>query len=508
MKNKLSQIKLVLVILLVSLLAVAIVMPRLFVYLLVISETIGVLISLELLLFDKRGTTSKIAWILTIHLIPYGGIALFLFLGRNPARRRLGVNQLQEQTKIKAVVNELMVASDAWQTEVPPFAHYNQVLSGQGVISGNQINVLTNGQATYDSILSAINRAEHHVHMFFFIFKEEEIGRKIIDLLIRKATEGVEVRFAADSLGTLKFSFETVKRMEAAGIEVLAYDPVNTIFTASHLNWRNHRKTVVIDGKIGFTGGINVGDEYLSISDRFDFWRDTHLKIEGPLVNYLQESFLYDWMYMKNQAEASAPFISEAGRHAYFAAEAVGDAAGQIIYGGPYDRERVVRESFLNFISGAKESVRIAMPYFVPDEESLAVLRRMALNGIKVQVLMPGKGDRGISFNGSNHFIKTMVEAGAEVYHYQEDAFLHCKIMIVDDCYATIGTTNFDVRSFRLNHELSVFLTKADQAVAHLVNDFEADLVVSKPVTLASLAERPLITKIREQLSSLFAPIL
>ncbi|WP_314059563.1 cardiolipin synthase [uncultured Vagococcus sp.] len=508
MKNKLSQIKLVLGLLIVSLVIVGYFMPRVFVYLLVLSEALGLLISLELLLFDKRGTTSKIAWILTIHLLPYVGIVLFLFLGRNPARRRLADNQLKEQVKIKEAVRAMTTTSGNIEQEVPQFARYNQVLSGQEVVGGNQFKVLTNGRATYDAILAAISQAEDHIHMFFFIFKEEEIGKKIIQLLIEKATQGVEVRFAADSLGTLTFSFETVKKMEAAGIEVLAYDPVNTIFTASHLNWRNHRKTVVIDGKVGFTGGVNVGDEYLSISDRFDFWRDSHLKVEGPLVNYLQESFLYDWMYMSNQQDASAPFISIAGRERYFAGERVGEDSGQIIYGGPYDKERLVRESFLNFISGAKKNVRIAMPYFVPDEESLAVLRRMALNGIKVQVLMPGKGDRGISFNGSNHFIKTMIEAGAEVYHYQEDSFLHCKIMIVDDQYGTIGTTNFDVRSFRLNHELSLFLTNADQAVAHLVSDFEADLTVSTPVTLATLAQRPLMTKIREQLSSLFAPIL
>lgn len=267
---------------------------------------------------------------------------------------------------------------------------------------------------------------------------------------------------------------------------------------------------IIIDSKIGFTGGLNVGEEYRSNTPDFEVWRDTHMKIEGTGVLELQESFLFDWVYMENRAGASDEFISEAGIARYLSAKPVDDADDwvQIVYGGPYDKEKWVRDSMLDLMDSAKKSVWIASPYFVPDEESLAVIRRVSMSGIDVRVIVPGKGDRGVSFHGSNAYIQTMIDAGAKMYSYRDDSFIHAKVMLVDGERAAVGTANFDIRSFRLNHELMVFLYNRSDAVVQLERDFNADFLESHLFTEADMKAKSRTQRMKETLASLLSPIL
>ncbi len=467
-------------------------------------QVAGLFISIYLLLFDNRGTNSKVAWIAIIILLPVLGTLSFFFFGRNPHQRRFTSAQYTEMNKLKDRLRELPRPKIE---ETPDLSQRIGHLTDYVPFDGNDVKILTNGEATFHAILTELEKATEHIHIQYYIFRQDIIGTQIRNMLIEKAKAGVEVRFIYDDWGT-KLRQGFIKPLLEVGAEVEAFDPVYSFWIARTANLRNHRKIIVIDGQIAFTGGLNVGEEYRSNTEDFSFWRDTHLQIEGTAVRALQESFLLDWVYTRNMELAADCFISRAGIKKYFTPVPAGEEWAQIVYGGPYDKERLVRDSMLDLIDSAKTSVSIVSPYFVPDEESLSVLRRVAMSGIDVKIILPGKGDRGVSFHGSNAYIETMLEAGAKIYAYDLSSFIHAKIMIVDDEKAAIGTANFDVRSFRLNHELMVFLYGESEPLDHLVTNFHEDVENSTLYTLKEMKEKAIIQRLKEQLASLFSPIL
>lgn len=471
----------------------------------IVVQVVGFFITAYLLLFDDRGTNSKVAWITVIIVLPVVGTISYLFFGRNPTKRKFTTAQYTERKKLVKAVQAL---PPVHKDDTPPVLSKRiNHLTGIVPLRGNDIQILTNGDSTFKAILNGIKRATHHIHMQYYIFRTDQISTEIRDLLVEKAKEGVEVRFMYDDWGT-RLPKKFLRPMVDAGVEIKSYDPIYSLWFARTANLRNHRKIVIVDGQVAFTGGLNVGEEYRSNTPQFDFWRDTHMEISGPVVRELQEAFLSDWLYTENKMGAADPFISPDHIATYFAPEVAGDDWAQVIYGGPYDKERYVRDAMLDLMDSAKESVWIISPYFVPDEESLAVIRRVSMSGIDVKVIIPGKGDRGISFHGSNAYVKTMMEAGAEMYAYDRTAFIHAKIMIVDGKCAAIGTANFDVRSFRLNHELMVFLYEGSDPVQHLVRDFKHDLKSSTIITETDIKNKSFGRRLKEQLSSLLSPVL
>ncbi len=468
-------------------------------------QLLSIVISFRLFFIDKRGTNSKVAWILIVFVLPIMGIIFYFLFGRNPQTRKFSEAQIVESEKIIDTIHGIDKSN---LMEAPKLALKQAKLTEIAPLNGNKVDILTNGDITFDEILINLKKATDHIHLQYYIFKSDEISTQIRDILIEKAKSGIEVRFMYDGLGSYGLSYEFLAPLRNAGAEVYAYDPIYSPWIARTANLRNHRKIIVIDGQVGFTGGLNVGEEYRSNTDQFKVWRDTHIRIEGLAVRELQEAFLKDWVYLKNENNSANHFISDLGLEKYFNPKPCGNDWAQVIYGGPYDLEKQVRDSMLNLIENAEESVWIVSPYFIPDDESLAVIRRVAMNGIDVKVIIPGKGDRGISFHGSNAFIETMIDAGAEMYAYDKDSFVHAKIIIVDGKKAAVGTANFDVRSFRLNHELMVFLYEDSLAVKHLVKDFKQDLIDSRVYTKEHMLKKSLIQKLKENLSSLLSPIL
>ena len=468
-------------------------------------ELLAIFISIRLLLFDKRGTNSKVAWILIVFVLPILGVTFYFMFGRNPQTRKFTEAQIEESKKIIKSIHDIPRFN---LSEAPELSIKQANLTDITPLKGNKIDVLTNGEVVFHEILSDLKQAKNHIHMQYYIYKTDEISTEIRDVLIDKANEGVEIRFMYDGLGSHGLSLDFLLPLKEAGAEVYPYDPIYSPWIMRTANLRNHRKIIVIDGDIGFTGGLNVGEEYRSNTNQFHFWRDTHIRIKGLAVRELQESFLKDWVYLKNEEGSANEFISPLGLEKYFNPNPTGSEWAQVIYGGPYDKENYVRDSMLNLIENANKSVWITSPYFIPDDESLAVIRRVAMSGIDVKIIIPGKGDRGISYNGSNAYIDTMLEAGAEVYAYDDDSFVHAKIIIVDENEAAVGTANFDVRSFRLNHELMVFLYESSPAVRHLVKDFEQDLMDSRLFTKEDMNNKTLTRKLKESFSSLLSPIL
>ncbi|QOV10611.1 cardiolipin synthase [Viridibacillus arvi] len=472
----------------------------------ILIELFGLAIVIKLIFFDIRNTLSKVAWITVILGLPVIGTGYYLYFGRDPITRKFSVSQIKETAKLVEVTHAIQKKYRS--SDLPRLSKRISNLSKINPLKGNKIDILTNGTATFSAIMEAIKNAKCHIHMQFYIYKKDDIGTEIRDLLVQKAKAGVEVRFMYDAIGAKCLNSAFLKPLSDAGAEVIAFDPILSLWLLHKANFRNHRKVIVVDSHIGFTGGLNVGDEYLSNTNTFKIWRDTHIRIEGLSVIELQESFLNDWIFMKNEKDSATPFINEKGIQKYFSPIEKGADWAQVIYGGPYDKENIIRDAMLNLIESAHENVWIATPYFIPDAEALAVIRRAAMSGIDVRIILPGKGDMGISYHGSNANIKTLLEAGVRVFAYDEESFLHCKIITVDGVNAAIGTANFDIRSFRLNHELMVFLYEASAAIHHLLHDFKIDFQASRELTMADMKNKSFRKQIKESISSLFSPIL
>lgn len=497
MNQTLRQFSMVLFVTIITFLLIFIFLPQFIWIIFSFFELISILLSMYIVFRRKDVTSVKVAWVLTLYFVPVVGLFLYLFFGRSNLKS--SAVQRREQDRLIRYVN----LNTKPLKPLSRLEDKNERLSKKSVVGGNQFVVLTDGEETFSAIFAALHEAKHHIHLFYFIIKEDELADKLRRILIKKASEGIKVRFGVDGLGSVKLSDEYLDSLKAAQIEVEIFNPIQSFYHIARANWRNHRKVIVIDGTLGFVGGLNIGNEYLGITPKFSHWRDTHLQIKGPLVTQLQESFLYDWLYMKNSAGSASEFMLES----YFPTVEVGSDEGQVIYGGPYDQERLVRDVLFNLIDSAKEKISIASPYFVPDDELLALLRRVARNGVSVEIIIPGKGDRKLSYYGNDFYLEDLISAGIHVYKYDDTAFLHCKVMIIDAQVATIGSTNFDIRSFDINHEVSAILYSG-QAIQKLADDFKTDRTNAKRITAQDLAQRSTWKKIKGKICGLFAPLL
>ncbi|WP_430602331.1 cardiolipin synthase [Enterococcus sp. DIV0724b] len=497
MNQTLRQFSMVLFVTIITFLLIFIFLPQFIWIIFSFFELISILLSMYIVFRRKDVTSVKVAWVLTLYFVPVVGLFLYLFFGRSNLKS--SAVQRREQDRLIRYVN----LNTKPLKPLSRLEDKNERLSKKSVVGGNQFVVLKDGEETFSAIFAALHEAKHHIHLFYFIIKEDELADKLRRILIKKASEGIKVRFGVDGLGSVKLSDEYLDSLKAAQIEVEIFNPIQSFYHIARANWRNHRKVIVIDGTLGFVGGLNIGNEYLGITPKFSHWRDTHLQIKGPLVTQLQESFLYDWLYMKNSAGSASEFMLES----YFPTVEVGSDEGQVIYGGPYDKERLVRDVLFNLIDSAKEKISIASPYFVPDDELLALLRRVARNGVSVEIIIPGKGDRKLSYYGNDFYLEDLISAGIHVYKYDDTAFLHCKVMIIDEQVATIGSTNFDIRSFDINHEVSAILYSG-QAIQKLADDFKTDRTNAKRITAQDLAQRSTWKKIKGKICGLFAPLL
>ncbi|WP_046175685.1 cardiolipin synthase [Domibacillus indicus] len=473
-----------------------------------LAGAISVLVVLNLLLFDSRGTNSKVAWSAVILAFPLAGAFVYAVFGRDPRRRLLPKQVVSETIKFITTMRHLGKEFDI--SDQLSEAKNIRNMTGFEAIGGNKVDVLTNGEETFPAILEAIRHAEHHIHIQYYIFRDDEISTQIRDALIERAKANVHVRFLVDGLGCSSLPASFLKPLREAGGEAYAFDSIVSPWLTRTANLRNHRKMVVVDGHTGFTGGLNVGEEYLSNTPHFKIWRDTHIRVEGPAVRQLQEAFVTDWIHATGAKTSLLDELKEPFRFGlYFPSRAhEADQMVQTVYGGPYNEERDVRDAMLEMIQSAEKSIWIASPYFVPDDEALAAIRVAARSGKDVRVIVPGKGDRSISFYGTNSYFQDLLSAGVKVFAYRNDSFIHAKVLLIDNVHAIVGTANFDVRSFRLNHELMTFLYNRTPAVEKIEIDFLQDFAESVPVSRERYEHRTFLKRIGESLARLLSPIL
>jgi cardiolipin synthase A/B len=453
---------------------------------------------------ENRHPTQTLTWLVVLGSFPLVGFIFYILFGRNYRKERMYRKKyfldkqafLTVEGKTDPFDDEKMGQMGNHQRRLFSLA---QKLGNSPISFDTSTKILTNGVETFQYILKELKRARHHIHLEYYIVRNDKIGEEIKNVLIAKAQQGVKIRFLFDAVGSWKLSNEYIADLRNAGIETVSFGPVKVPFLNSKFNFRNHRKIIVIDGNVGFVGGLNIGDEYLGRDKHIGFWRDTHLMLRGEAVRTLQLIFLQDWYYMTNHSFLTSEYLSPQPDNK-------SHGGVQLIPGGPDNEWSVIKNIFFSMITSAKQSVWIASPYFIPDEDIFSAIKVAALSGIDVRLLVPNRPDKRIVFHASRSYFPELLEAGVKVYEY-ERGFMHSKIIIVDHELASIGTSNMDMRSFHLNFEVNAFLYRT-KSTQKLVAEYSKDLEYSNELKLELFQKRHIGFRLLESTSRLLSPFL
>ncbi len=469
---------------------------------------LNIFLAIALIFLERRDATSTWAWLMVLFFIPFFGFFIYLMFGRRlrekhlfrwEGRNKIGIDQLIDYQMSSIQDNTL----EFRHSEMEKYKDmiYLHLRNNDAVLTqDNDVEIFNDGNAKFEALIEDLENAKDHIHVQYYIFRLDHLGKRIREVLTKKVKEGVEVRLLFDDMGSRGVYKRHFHELIHYGGKVEAFFPSILPLINTRLNYRNHRKIVVIDGKIGYIGGFNVGDEYLGKVKKFGYWRDTHLRIEGSAVHPIQTRFILDW----NQASADQD-IEYADK--YFPAIPLKGSVGmQIVSSGPDSEWEQIKDGYLKMIFRAKKYIYIQTPYFIPDISFLDALRIACLSGVDVRIMIPNKPDHIFVYWATYSNVGHLLKAGAKIYIY-ENGFLHAKKIVIDDEVATVGTANIDVRSFKLNFEVNAFIYDHDKS-HELAELFEQDLLVSTELTLDIYNERPLNIRMKESFANLISPIL
>ncbi|MCM3747667.1 cardiolipin synthase [Paenibacillus pasadenensis] len=468
---------------------------------------LNIVLAIAVIFLERRNIASTWAWLMVLYFLPGVGFVLYLLLGQNLSRRKIykfKLSQLKNarqrlKTQQRIVEKGLYTFNDPLMTYYQDMVYMNLVSSDSLFTQDNEVEVFTDGERKFDALIRDMEEATHHIHLMYYIIRADKLGRRVLETLCRRAAEGIEVRLIYDDIGSIRLNKKYLRRLIKAGGQVGAFFPTKIFFINPRLNYRNHRKIVVIDGKVGYVGGFNIGDEYVGKVERFGFWRDTHLRIQGGAVAQLQGRFLLDWSLASSQ-----PFLTDSR---YYPPLASGGSVGmQIVSSGPDSEWQHIKNGYIKMINSAKMSVMLQTPYFVPDDSLLNALKMAALSGVDVKVMLPSKPDHFFVYWASHSYFGELLSAGVKCYLY-ENGFLHAKTLVVDGNIASVGTANIDIRSFKLNFEVNAFIYDSATA-ARLQRIFQDDLLQCRELSLEDYDSRSIWNKFKESLSRLLSPIL
>ncbi|WP_277678664.1 cardiolipin synthase [Gracilibacillus dipsosauri] len=466
----------------------------------------NIILSLTIVFLERKNATSTWAWVMVLTFIPIAGFILYLIFGRKLSNKTIFTWDTKSKLGVKTAVQQQLreIENKEFRVHDPHMHQYEDLFylhlrNDDAIFSqDNDVTVFTDGNRKFNSLIEDIEKAENHIHLLYYIMRSDQLGRRLADVLMKKAKEGIEVRVLYDDMGSRKFSRRLIREMRRAGAEVEGFFPPLIPKLNFKINHRNHRKLVIIDGKIGYIGGFNIGDEYLGVDKRFGYWRDTHLRIIGSAVKHMQTRFILDW----NQASRNDIEYDDK----YYAAQSAGKVGMQIVSSGPDSDWEQIKHGYIKMIMSAKDYVFIQTPYFIPDESLLDALRIASLSGVDVRIMIPNKPDHPFVYWATYSYIGELLEAGATVYIYQK-GFLHAKMIVVDSKIASVGTANIDVRSFRLNFEVNAFLYNETLAEM-LVDEFEKDMEHVSQLTYALYKKRTKWIRFKESIARLISPIL
>ena len=458
------------------------------------------------ILLESRNPLKTHSYLLLLLLLPIVGIIIYLFFGQNIRKRKIFsksalINSAFGKEYINQYVNsenskELTLTGAALSFE--RLIHFlNHDLSP--LTNSNKVTLLTNGEDKFPKLLEALRNAKEHIHLEYYIFTEDTIGNEIVDILIAKSIAGLDVKLIVDDVGSFKLSRSFFRRLKEAGVQVHRFMPVFFPLLTSKVNYRDHRKIAVIDGTIGFVGGINLDDRYMNNGRHDLYWRDTHLLIEGEAVKSLQLVFLLNWQFVTREEILNL--------EQYFPKpKSNGNQFMQINASGPDWDLASIMDSFFIAITSAKKVIRISTPYFIPSESILNALILASRTGVQVEIILPQKSDSTVVQAASMSFVSQLLDNGVDVYMYKK-GFMHAKVLIVDDLLGSVGTSNMDHRSFDHNHEVNAYFYDQELTL-ELCSQFEQDKLDSIQITSELWADRKISQKLLESASRLLAPLL
>ncbi|MFL5788109.1 MAG: cardiolipin synthase [Flavisolibacter sp.] len=483
-------------------------------WLLLFEITYPVIIALVCLriIYDTRNTTKTLAYLLFVVFVPVIGILFYFSFGINYRKRKMYSKKITEDDQLAEKLKETTFKSSGeifkkHKADLQIDRELAYMLAKDSMSSlteDNDVKLLVNGEQKFPLVLEALENARHHIHIEYYIYEDGEIGRAIEDVLIRKAKEGVEVRFIYDDFGSRSIRRKLKDRLKEAGVKAFPFYRVHIILLANRINYRNHRKIIVIDGCVGFVGGINVSDRYINNGKKTNkyFWRDTHLRIEGSGVNYLQYLFICDWNFCANdhlyQSDKYFPPPSSN--------KSKGNKIVQIAASGPDSDTPTILFSILEAINLGSKEILITTPYFIPVDSIMDALIIASLGGVNVKILVPDKSDSRIVNAAAKSYYGDLLVAGVKIYRYRK-GFVHAKTMVIDSKISMVGTANMDIRSFDLNFEVNAIVY--DEEIANQLRViFYKDLEDSEEINGKDWASRSIPVQLVERTARLVSPLL
>jgi len=457
------------------------------------------------LLLKNISPTKTVSYVIILALFPYFGLVIYYLFGQQYRKTKIFNRKHVINSKVIQAASESMSLTgqdlstiDKKLDDKIKLVKLLQASENSPLSLRNEVDILFNGEVKFERLLADLKNAKNHIHIEYYIIKDDTIGTELLDVLCEKAKDGIEVKMSYDDVGS-KLSSKIIRKLDDSGVMHFPFMPVFFSSLAGKSNYRNHRKIAVIDGEIGYIGGINISDNYVNTETSKLYWRDTHLRIYGEAVKVLQFHFLTTWDFVtKTSVTIKESYFPEI--------KCEKNVAIQIAASGPDTDWANIMEAILTAINTAETCVYITTPYFIPNDQVLTALQIAAKIGIDVKLIVPKTSDSWIAQYATNSFLEPLLEAGVKVYRYHK-GFVHAKTMVVDDIFSTIGTCNFDNRSFNINFEINALMYDVEQSKL-LKAQFIKDLEDSEIIDFENWKQRPKVGKLIESFSRLWAPML
>ncbi len=455
--------------------------------------------TISVLLLENRNPVKSLSWVLVLLFLPVLGLIIYLIFGQNFRKQKIiskkSIRLSSNRSQVSFDINKIDInLIDHNQLNLIRMLYHN---SDAVAYANNKIDVLSDGKTTFDAMFEAIRNAKNHIHVEFFIFGNDKISNELRELLIEKAKEGVRVRMIYDYWGSILLSHMYLQTLRNAGVYIRPFLPLRLRFGRSKINYRNHRKLLIVDGEIGFTGGLNFADRY-AFGNSLGHWRDTFVRFEGAAVHGLQQLFLIDWHFVEGKLITDPKY--------YPLPKKFKDNIVQIVSSGPDTDWEAIMQGIASAIMLATKYVYIHTPYFIPNDVIDTCIHMSALSGVDVRLMVPARSDSRLSDACTSSYLGKALEAGVKVYKYKKGV-LHSKAIVVDDFISIVGSANLDERSFNQNFEANAFIYDAKTA-DKLKKLFERDMKNCIEVSLESWTNRKRRQKLKESFARLFSPLM
>ncbi len=462
-------------------------------YIYIIVSTISVI------LLENRNPEKSLSWVLVLVFLPFVGLLLYLLIGQDYRKRKIISRKSIQRIAMRpcAAIGLKELDTGEIDDNFVKLVHMLKNNSEADPYLNNKIDIFAEGENIFESIFEAIRSAKNHIHIEFFIFEDDNISNKLRELLIQKSKEGVRVRMIYDYVGSFKLSKNYLRSLRVAGVYARPFLPLRLRLRRSKINYRNHRKLIVIDGRIGFTGGINIADRYI-VGSELGKWRDTVVRIEGAGVHGIQKLFLVDWYFVERKLITDEKYFPEPA--------VFNDNLIQVVASGPDTDWKAIMQGICSAIMKANDYVYIHTPYFMPNELVNGCIQMAALSGTEIRVMIPDKSDVKLTDLGTASYLAGVMDAGVRVFKYK-GGMLHSKAIVVDDYLSIVGSANIDDRSFKHHFEVNAFIYEEETAL-HLKKLFEDDMEECVELNLEDWNKRPRRQKLKESFARLFSPLM